>query len=27
MEAHMVGLRIGNVRNDNARLIERLKSA
>jgi putative SOS response-associated peptidase YedK len=27
MEAHMIGLRIGNVKNDDATLIERLKSA
>ena len=27
MEAHMIGLRIGNVKNDDAALIERLKSA
>ena len=27
MEAHIIGPEIGNVRNDNAGLIERLKSA
>jgi hypothetical protein len=27
LEAHEIGPRIGNVKNDDARLIERLKSA